>query len=197
MEGSGSSEALNSLDCTHTITDNIWRAYAGSWYCPRTITNAASDVSTGMKSNMAGFSETSGTRSHSTSHAQRGARFFPDGDCEACLTCKLLPLHIVSLANYHIEIGFWWRHGDGSCVTGGIHSQIGIFDVVSWVKAICVPILLHVSCSGFQWPNCVTGLFVSVCARVVWPCESSRLQTKLLDNQQTVYGVACYCWMIK
>jgi len=43
---------------------------------------------------------------------------------------------------------FGQRHGDGSCVTGGVDSQIGIFDDVSRVKAICEPISLRVS---FVW----------------------------------------------
>jgi len=43
----------------------------------------------------------------------------------------------VSLANYHIEMGYERRHGGGSCVTGGIDCQIGIFDDVSRVKTIC------------------------------------------------------------
>jgi len=46
-EGSGSSEDPNRCNSSHTITDNIWRAYAGFWYRPRTIPNATSDVLTG------------------------------------------------------------------------------------------------------------------------------------------------------
>jgi len=46
IEGSGCWEAPNRLDCSHTIIDNIWRAYAGDWYRPRTIRNATSDVLT-------------------------------------------------------------------------------------------------------------------------------------------------------
>jgi len=48
-------------------------------------------------------------------------------------TRKLLPLHIASLANYHIEIGFGRRHGEGSSVTGGVDTQIGNFDDLSQV----------------------------------------------------------------
>ena len=42
-----------------------------------------------------------------------------------------------SLADYHIDISFGKRHRDGSCVTGEIDNQIGIFAHVSAVKAIC------------------------------------------------------------
>jgi len=145
IEGSGCWEAPNTLDCSHTITDNIWGAYVGSWYRPWTITNAESDISTGKYSNEAGFEETSGRQSHSTADARRGARFVADRDCEASSTRKLLPLHIASLANYHIDIGFGRRHGDGSCITGSVDSQICLFDDVSRVKAICEPVLLRVS----------------------------------------------------
>jgi len=51
----------------------------------------------------------------------------------------------MSLANYNIDIGFGQRHGDCSCVTGSVDSQICIFDDVSRAKAICEPVLVHVS----------------------------------------------------
>jgi len=43
-----------------------------------------------------------------------------------------------------MDIGFGRRDGDGSCVTGGADSHIGILDDVSRVKAICEPVLLRV-----------------------------------------------------
>jgi len=49
------------------------------------------------------------------------------------------PMHTVSLVNSPIDIGFGRRHGDGSCVNGCVDSQIGIYDDVSRVKAICKP----------------------------------------------------------
>ena len=121
-----------------------WSTYAESWYRPQIIKNAASDVSTRKYSNEAGFGETTGTQSHSTSHAWHGTRFVTDEDCEACWTWKLVPLYMASLANYHIEIGFGRQHGDGFCSTWGIGSQIGVFDDISRIKAIFVPILLCV-----------------------------------------------------
>jgi len=68
-----------------------------------------------------------------------------DRDCEASSTRKLLPLHIASLANGHIDIRFGRRHGDGSSVTGSVGSQICIFDDVCRVKAICETVLVCVS----------------------------------------------------
>jgi len=56
----------------------------------------------------------------------------------------LLPLHIASLANDHIEIVLRLRIGDGPIVAGRIDWQIAIFDDVSLSKAIHVPILLCV-----------------------------------------------------
>jgi hypothetical protein len=44
-----------------------------------------------------------------------------------------------------VEIGFRQRQGDGSCVAGEIDIQIGNFNDVSGVKAICTLILLFVS----------------------------------------------------
>jgi len=78
--------------------------------------------------------------------ARSGARFVTFAECKACSTCKLLPLHIASPANHHIALGFGQRHGDGSCVGGGIDGQNVHFDVISWGKAICLPILLRISC---------------------------------------------------
>jgi len=52
---------------------------------------------------------------------------------------------ILSPANYHIDIGFRRRDGDGSCVCGWIDMQTVIFDVWSLGKASCLPILLWVS----------------------------------------------------
>ena len=150
IEGSGSCKAPNRDDCSQAITNNIWRAYAGTQYHPRTTTNAASDLSTGKSSNEAGFGETSGRRSHSISDAQSGARFITDGDWEASSTCKHLPLPIASLANYHIEMWFGRRHCDGSRITGGVDTQIGKFDDVFRVNAIGEPILLRVSFCRFS-----------------------------------------------
>jgi len=48
-------------------------------------------------------------------------------------------------ANYHIDIGFRRRDGDGSCIWGRIDMQNVILDVWSRGKASCLPILLCVS----------------------------------------------------
>jgi len=42
----------------------------------------------------------------------------------------------------HIDFGFERRHGDSCWFWGGIHSHIVILDIISWWKAICLPILL-------------------------------------------------------
>ena len=148
IDGSGSWEAANRHDFNHTITDNIWRAFVGYWNCLRTFTNATCDISTGKLLNDAGFGEISGRQSHSICNARRGTRFVTDWDSKASSTCKLFPLHIVSQAEYHIEIGFGLRHGDGSCFTGEINSQITIFDDVSRINTICEHVLL---CVSFLW----------------------------------------------
>jgi len=43
LKGSGGCPAPNTLNYSHTIPDNSWRAYADSWDCPRSIGNARSD----------------------------------------------------------------------------------------------------------------------------------------------------------
>ena len=89
------------------------------------------------KSTEAGFGETPGGQSHSIADARCGARFVSEGDSDACSAGELLPQRIVLLANYHIEITFGQKHGDGSRVTGGIDCEVRIFDDVSGVEAIC------------------------------------------------------------
>jgi len=146
IEGAGSCEPPTSHDCIHTITDHIWIVYADLGYHPRTITNAKCDFSTGKWSAEAGFAETSLTPTHSISPAWQCTRFVTDSECKARWTHQLLLMHIVSQANYHIEFGFGRRQGDGSWVASRVYSKIYYIDDVSPVKAICVPILLHVSC---------------------------------------------------
>jgi len=89
--------------------------------------------------------ETTDTRTHSIPPVCPHARLVTDSEIKACWTCKLQPLHIVSQGNYHKQIGFRPRHGDGSCISGGMNRQIGICDDVSIWNAIPVPILLCVS----------------------------------------------------
>jgi hypothetical protein len=179
MEGSSGWEALIRLHCCNTITDKIWRAYAGSWHRPRKIPTAASEVSTGKLSKEAGFGETSGRQSHSTADALRGAQFVTDRDCEASSTCKLSPQHIASLANHHIEIGFGRRYGDGSCVTGSVDCQVAIFDNVSCVKAICEPVLLLVSLFCIS----VTKLWDRIIPQCV--CKGCMGHPKVLDPKSS------------
>lgn len=50
-----------------------------------------------------------------------------------------------SLANYHIPIGMGRHHGDGSCFHSEKVSQITIFDYLSQIKGLCVPLLSQVS----------------------------------------------------
>jgi len=64
------------------------------------------------------------------SPAWRGVRFVADQVCDDIWTCNILPLHIASRTNDHIEIGLGQRNGDSSWVSGGIAMQIDIFDDV-------------------------------------------------------------------
>jgi len=57
------------------------------------------------------------------------------GSCYPCLSPP---------ADHYIDFGFRRRHGDGSCVSGGIDRQRVIIDVICLWKAICLPLLLCV-----------------------------------------------------
>jgi hypothetical protein len=92
------------------------------------------------------FRETTATHRHSISLARRGGQLITNWKCEGCWTCKLRLLQIVSLPNYHIEIVFGRKPGDGSCVTGGIDRPISNIDDVALIQVICVPIMLRGSC---------------------------------------------------
>jgi len=59
---------------------------------------------------------------------------------------KLLALHVESLVNYSIEMGYGRRYGDSSCIARGMDCQIRNLDDLSLENVICVPILLFVSC---------------------------------------------------
>jgi len=112
-------------------------------------------------------SEKPHTQTNTSSFAWCCVRFDTDSGWTACWTRKLLPLHEASLVNYHIEIGYGRRYGDGSRVTGGIDTWIVYLDNLSLVKQF-VYLLCYVSAfSWFQWPHCKTWYFISVYARVV------------------------------
>ena len=75
----------------------------------------------------------------------------PAGEPNSSPLLKAKPVKPVSFypcrwpsANYHIDIKFRRRDGDGSCVCGRTHMQTVIFDVWLRGKASCFPILLHV-----------------------------------------------------
>jgi len=99
------------------------RAYAGSRYRPQPILNTTSDFLPRDISNKVGFWQTAVIQMHSICIVWHGARFDPDYKCKDFITHKLLPLHIASPANYHMVIGFGWRHGDGSWVAWEIDHQ--------------------------------------------------------------------------
>jgi len=175
IEGSGGCQAQNRHDCSHTIHDNIGRAYADFWDQPRAIANAASAFSTRKYSDEAGFGETTVRQIDTSSLARRCSWFDINLGCEACWTCKILPLQRASLTNYTMEIRYGWRYGDGSPIAGGIDIQIGNFDDLSLVNAICVPILLHVSIFLIS----VTKLWDMIFHQ--WVCKGRMGHAKVLD----------------
>jgi len=154
-----------------------------SWYCPRNISNAVRDFSTRKVSYYAKFWDATVRHRCSRSCARCRARFITYSSSEAFSTRNLLPLHIASPANLHIQIGFRRRLDDGSCGIGGIHRQIVIFDILSWWKAPGVPIFLSVSLLLIVvtklWHD---NLSVHVQGSNT-PSESARTQSQLWDGQ--------------
>jgi len=109
------------------------------------MTDAVRDILTSNWSYEARFRKTTVTHTHRDSPAQHGTSCITDSEIETCRTRNLLPFYTASLANYHIEIRFGRRNGDGSSVAGVILRQSGTFDDVSLWKAIGVHILLLVN----------------------------------------------------
>jgi len=93
-------------------------------------------------------------------------------------TCEHSPKHNGFLANYHIEIEFGRKHGNGACVIAGIDSQIGIFDDVCGVKGISTNFVMcqHVlDCSN----QISRHDYFSVCVQGLYgPCKCSRHQIR-------------------
>jgi len=116
-----------------------------SWYRPRNIATTALDISTRKLSYQATFLEATVKQRHTVSSALRVGQFVAYSASGACWNRQLFPVHIASSANHHIEIVFGRGNGKDSCLAGGIDRQIASFDVISHWKAICVPILLHVT----------------------------------------------------
>ena len=82
---------------------------------------------------------------HIISSTRYSVQFIPDEAMEACVTCKLLHLHIASTDNYHTAIGLRWTHCNGLFFVHRLDEQIAIIDNISPWKVIDVCILLCVS----------------------------------------------------
>jgi len=61
-DGWSSCQPPNRHNWSRTISDNLWRPYAHSWYRPRTIVEAAKNFSTRKQSDEAGFGANTVTR---------------------------------------------------------------------------------------------------------------------------------------
>jgi len=175
-----------------TCTGNNWRAYGVSWYCPRNIAHAVRDFSTRKCSYRAKFWETAVEHEHMWSSTSCTSRFITHSESEACWTCKLLPLHIASPANHHIEIRFGGRHGDSSCICGGIERQIGIIDVLSWWKEICIPILLRVSLYLISVTK-LWDMIICLCK-----CKGQTHHPKVLESKSgcKMSKTFDFCWQV-
>jgi len=124
IEGCGRCSTANGWWCSLTCTDNIWRAYGVYWHCPQNIANAIRDYLTRKKSHETRFREAAVKHEYTWSCTLHRVWFVTFPDSKACWTCKVLPLHIASHANHHIETGFGRTDGDGSLVSGGIMDKL-------------------------------------------------------------------------
>ena len=105
------------------------------------------------------------------------ARFDTHSSCKSCSTRNCLPLHITSLLNCHIEIGYVRSYCDSSRVAGGIDSQIANFDDLSLLKPLCAPLFLLVSFFLIS----VTTLWDMVFHQCV--CKGRAGHAKVLDSK--------------
>jgi len=142
---SSSCEAATSDSYGFTHMGNMWRANWHSWYHPQNIAKTARAFATRQRSYEARILDTTVILLHWASLPQCSAWFTTDLECEACLTFILIPMHRDFIGNYHKEIRFGWRHGDGPSVSRGMDRQMAIYDDWSLGEVICVPILWCVS----------------------------------------------------
>jgi len=88
-----------------------------------------------------------------------------------------LPRHRALPANHHLDFGFGQRHGDGSCISGGIDRQTFIFDVISRWKAICLLVLL---CGSFLLIS-VSNLWDMIIQ--LWMCKGPTHHATVLESK--------------
>jgi len=148
IDCSGSCQAPSRHYCSHTITENLCRAYTDAKYPPWTIAIAAIDIVTWKYSNDAGFQRTSVTGKNSSFTTWRGDSVITKQESEACYTCKLSLLYTASLASYLAENRFGLRNGYSSCIVDGTEMWIFKFVNMTHWKVLHLLILL---CVGYFW----------------------------------------------
>jgi len=139
--------------------------------------NAAWNFTNRKKRSQIGIQGTTVTHMHIGYHAQRGTQFVTYKHIEACLTSKLLPLHVTSRANYHTEIGFRWTYCNSSFFIGTLPAQLVIIDDSSLWKVIGVPILLFVNIFLISVIR-LWDMIISLCM-----CKGHTGHTKVLDSK--------------
>ena len=123
-----------------------------------------------------------------------GAWIFMNSESEACWTRKLSPLHIVSPAIDHKEIGFGRRNGDGMYVTAEIWTQFARFADKSLWKAIRVAISQCVSLFSILvtklWDMMIRLCMCKgrTCNAIVLDFNSGWYMTKILDINLSLTG---------
>jgi hypothetical protein len=80
----------------------------------------------------------------------------------------LLPLHIASMANFHLDGGFRQRNSDSLWVARGVNQQIGIFDAAYPGKAVLTSIVLRVTICLISLTTLHGIIFLCACACIDW-----------------------------
>jgi len=108
---------------------------------------------------------------------------------------KAMPVEPVSChpciqppANYHIDIRFRRRDGDGTCICGRIQVQTVHFDVWSWWIASCLPILLSVS-FGLISVTKLWDMIIRLCMCKGWMHHAIVLKSKSGGKTAIKFGL--------
>jgi len=114
---------------------------------------------------------------HFGSQARRGTQFITNKRIAACQTCKPLPQHVTSLANYHTGIAFRWPNCNGSFVISTLPAQLGITDDLSLQKVNAVAISLRVNVFLISVPK-LWDMIIHLCM-----CNCHTGNTDVLDSK--------------
>jgi len=94
-------------------------------------------------------------------------------------------------ANYHIDIGFRRRNGDGAWVCGRIDMQTVIFDVWSRGKASCLPVSLRVSFFLISLTK-LWDMIIRLCI-----CKGRTHHVNFLESESHCMTTKTFCFVLQ